>query len=362
MWGHGDKRNMQGGCLGTAFPACKIEAAGWGADGGPFSWERRHRGDMGHCSAEHFTTLWGWESGASPKRRGHECDTKVGPLSRCGCPRSHLCSPGKLWTHQQLRSKMRSCRVRSPSIACWGFVGAGGQRRTERGSCGERVEVTAPGSWRRARGRAGEPGCCGAGAEPRQRLGGRSARGAPEWSTPSPPLPPATPILNPNLPPNRDPGTQTTRVMPLSRGWGDTGGPGMGCRALCSWVDFKPRVQSGAARHGHETPHHPPPRLGSPRILSKTPNPAGPRSSRSRPKRCLPVGALPAPHLPPPSPGDIVHFKDKRANPGLQDAGDGQRGAGSRVQATECGQPGLCLPRRDYRAAHPVPAPCSYRS
>ena len=38
-------------------------------------------------------TLWGWESSATLKRRGHEGDTKVGPLTRCGCPHPHLHSP-----------------------------------------------------------------------------------------------------------------------------------------------------------------------------------------------------------------------------------------------------------------------------
>lgn len=325
---------------------------------------------MGHCSAEHFTTLWGWESGASPKRRGRECDAKVGPLSRCGCPRPHLCSPGKLWTHQQLRSKMRSCRVRSPSIACWGFVGTRGQCRAERGSCGEWVEVTAPGSWCRARGRAREPGCCGAGAEPRQRLGGRSARGAPEWSTPSPPLPPATPILNPNLPPDRDPGTQTTRVMPPSRGWGHRWGRdgvraqtlSLPPRCVPGWTlnpGFKAVLRGTGMRHP-TTP------LGKPTDTFEDPKPRRTPQLPELPQRCLPVGALPAPHLPPPSPGNIVRFKDKRANPVLQNAGDGQRGAGSRVQATECGQPGSACPggitERLTPSPHRAHTGVSYRS
>lgn len=65
----GDKREAQGGCLGTNS---KIETAAWCANGGPFS------GGVGmegtpcppHCSAQGLMTLWGLEEWCDPQKKG----------------------------------------------------------------------------------------------------------------------------------------------------------------------------------------------------------------------------------------------------------------------------------------------------
>lgn len=63
--------------------------------------------------------------------------------SQCGAPIStHIAwhGPGAVWTHQQLRSKIRRRRVGSPSIACRGFAGLSGQRRAEGTPAGTELE------------------------------------------------------------------------------------------------------------------------------------------------------------------------------------------------------------------------------
>lgn len=140
-WGQED---VQGGHLGTASPACRTEAAHpcLGCKFGVFSGANKHRGNRKHYPAKHLLTLWGWESGRTPKLSGHEGNPKAGPLSQCGAPIStHTAwhGPGDVQTHQQLRSKMRRRRVGSPSIAWRGGAGLSRQPQAKGGPAGSGV-------------------------------------------------------------------------------------------------------------------------------------------------------------------------------------------------------------------------------
>lgn len=51
---------MQRSCLGTAFPACRTEAAHSRlGEQLILLWGSRHRGARGHYPAKHFMTIWG---------------------------------------------------------------------------------------------------------------------------------------------------------------------------------------------------------------------------------------------------------------------------------------------------------------
>lgn len=159
----------------------------------------------------------------------------MGPLPQCGAPIStHTAwhGPGKVWTHQQLRSKIRRRRVGSPSIACRGSGGVSGQRRAEGGPAGSGLEWQPPGA------RAGcrtEPRSQARKEEELSQGQGQEGRKSP-WGAPRllSPFLHARTAPNPKLPPYRDPCTQTTHAT-LHAVAGDTGGPGVGYRAqpLC---------------------------------------------------------------------------------------------------------------------------------
>lgn len=152
----------------------------------------------------------------------------------------------------------------------------------------------------------------------------------------------------PQLVPKQGPNVPKQHGWPLHPADGDTGGPGMGYRAqtLCLAAS---RVPGGtltlAARHGRGTPHHPPPLLGNPRMLLKTPNPGGPSSPGSSPR--LPGGSA-SPASPPPRLSGLEVQKSKPGAPGgdAWTPGAGRPGAGRPGSACPGGITERLIPRR----------------